>query len=824
MTTPSTSTQHDLSSGADWIACEPAEVQKSFLDELGEDEILALPFLFDFWAMPHQLPPAGDWRSWVIMGGRGAGKTRAGAEWVRACVEGSRPLDPGRCHRIALVGETLDQVREVMVFGESGILACSPPDRRPEWHATRRMLIWPNGATAQAFSAHEPESLRGPQFDGAWVDELGCPAVDKGTNQPNVFLDPKSSESFLPAHSNGQRDEVIQMQYLRAMLGYWRAAENNPVSSVYGGPMLDMARAFVWAWDARPYPFFPANAGLWGDAPNYARGHWVTGRLSSRSLASVVREICARAGITAQDTGTLHGLVRGYAISQVTDARAALQPLMLAHGFDAVERDGVLRFVMRRDGVAHPVPVSALVDLPESPPRPQHSRAAEAAMTGRVRLRFVQSDTDYPAISEEAVMPDEATHAVAASELPLLLTRAEGRQITERWLAEARIARDGVRLALPPSLLHLGAGDLLRLEGDATGAAYRIDRVELGAAQLIEAVRADPGVYLPAALEDEGASIRPTLAPLPVFPLFLDLPLMTGDEVPHAPHIAVTAEPWPGAAAVYASVTGQGFALNRTVAQAAVIGVTQDALPAARPGLLHARDAFTVRLTSGALSSIDLPTLLAGGNLAALGDGTPDRWELFQFASATLVAPDTWRLETLLRGQLGSDALIPSVWPEGSLFVLMDGCPEQIDLPLGARGLLRHYRIGPAWRPLDDPSYIALQDSFAGIGLKPLAPVHLRAAAQADGALRITWVRRGRIDADAWEAPDIPLGEETESYQLRVMQGVGILRELTLSTTVWTYAATDRIADLQGGTVRIEVAQISARFGPGFRAVLNLGA
>ncbi|WP_241523914.1 DNA-packaging protein [Oceaniglobus indicus] len=134
--------------------------------------ILGLPYLFDFWAMEHQLPPAGDWRTWVVMGGRGAGKTRAGAEWVRAQVEGARPLDPGRCKRIALVGETQDQVREVMIFGESGILACSPPDRRPAWEAGRKRLVWPNGATAQVFSAHEPEALRGPQFDGAWVDEL----------------------------------------------------------------------------------------------------------------------------------------------------------------------------------------------------------------------------------------------------------------------------------------------------------------------------------------------------------------------------------------------------------------------------------------------------------------------------------------------------------------------------------------------------------------------------------------------------------------------------------------------------------------------------
>ncbi|WP_204362770.1 DNA-packaging protein [Litorivita pollutaquae] len=169
---PSISTRPDIRSGAGWIASAEPAVQDAFLNELSEGELLALPYLFEFWALDHQLPPEGDWRSWVIMGGRGAGKTRAGAEWVRSVVEGPRPMDKGRCSRLALVGETIDQVREVMVFGESGILACSPPDRRPEWQASRKRLLWPNGATAQVFSAHDPESLRGPQFDGAWVDEL----------------------------------------------------------------------------------------------------------------------------------------------------------------------------------------------------------------------------------------------------------------------------------------------------------------------------------------------------------------------------------------------------------------------------------------------------------------------------------------------------------------------------------------------------------------------------------------------------------------------------------------------------------------------------
>ena len=169
---PSTSTKRGLISGASLIGSAVPSVQESFLNELDEGELRALPYLFDFWAMPHQLPPEGAWRSWVIMGGRGAGKTRAGAEWVRSVVEGSMPLDKGRCRRVALVGETIGQVIEVMIFGDSGILACSPEDRRPDWEATRKRLVWPNGAMATVHSAHDPEGLRGPQFDAAWVDEI----------------------------------------------------------------------------------------------------------------------------------------------------------------------------------------------------------------------------------------------------------------------------------------------------------------------------------------------------------------------------------------------------------------------------------------------------------------------------------------------------------------------------------------------------------------------------------------------------------------------------------------------------------------------------
>ena len=125
----------------------------------------------------HQEPPAAanngkPWTTWLVLGGRGAGKTRLGAEWVRAAAYGTTPYAERRHRHIALIGETEHDVREVMIEGVSGLLRIAPRDERPLWFPTRRRLEWPNGAVAQAFSAEDPESLRGPQFDAAWCDEL----------------------------------------------------------------------------------------------------------------------------------------------------------------------------------------------------------------------------------------------------------------------------------------------------------------------------------------------------------------------------------------------------------------------------------------------------------------------------------------------------------------------------------------------------------------------------------------------------------------------------------------------------------------------------
>ena len=151
-------TQHDL---LNWLLKLEEPVRLEQLGKLTKVQKVEFSTHWRLWARKDQLPPGGDWRVWLVLAGRGFGKTRAGAEWVRAVAEG----DPEA--RIALVAASLGEARAVMVEGESGVLAVHPPERRPAYESSLRRLTWPNGATATLYSGGEPESLRGPQHSHA---------------------------------------------------------------------------------------------------------------------------------------------------------------------------------------------------------------------------------------------------------------------------------------------------------------------------------------------------------------------------------------------------------------------------------------------------------------------------------------------------------------------------------------------------------------------------------------------------------------------------------------------------------------------------------
>ena len=644
-----------------------------------------------------------------------------------------------------------------------------------------------------------------------WFTEFGCAAIDKSTNQPNKFLDPKSSESDIPRFSNGRRDDLIQAQYLRAVMDYWAEDGRNPQSDQYDGPMLDLGRAHAWAWDARPWPAFPNTLSLWSDGGNWARGHWLTGRLDAQPLELVVADICERAGLRHYDVSALHGLVRGHVSAQTETARARLQSLMMAFGFQAVERDGKLVFLPLPDV---PAKVIAALDTARDDDGEggfTRIRAPEAETVGRLRIGFSEAESSYGEKVAEAVFPGDGADQVNDVDLPLALTSAEGQGMAERWLAEGRVAQDTLRFALPPSDRALGAGALVATED---GHTWRVDRVEDRGYRQIEASRVEPSTAIPSDDVEEVVRVEPFVPPLPVTPVFMDLPLLTGDEVEHAPHLAVAASPWPGSAAVYSAPGSDGFTLNKIVEQSAIIGTLQTPLFKQKSGLWDRAGAMRVELESGALSSTEMSSVLAGSNAAAIGSGQDDVWEVIQFTEATLVGPGTWDIGMRLRGQLGTDGIMPEIWPEGSVFVLLDSAVGQVELPSSARGLVRTWRVGPSRRSVDDGSYTEDVLAFQGNGLRPYSPVHLRAP-RVGSERQVRWIRRSRIDADSWDGTDVPLGEASEQYILRIVDAEAIRREEILTVPAFTYTDAMRATDGTQDTYFIEVAQVSERFGAG---------
>ncbi len=662
-----------------------------------------------------------------------------------------------------------------------------------------------------------------PRQKPVWFTEAGCAAIDRGTNQPNKFLDPKSSESQLPYFSAGRRDDNIQIQYLRALHRFWADPDENPLSDLYPGRMIDLARTHIWTWDARPFPAFPGNTALWTDGDNYARGHWLNGRTANRPLSSVVADICAGAGVTGIDTSELYGVLRGMRVDDTDTARAVLQPLMLAYGFDAIERDGALVF-RTRDGRADGtwLPERLVLD-PGRDATQEITRASAPEVTGRVRVTFIEGEGDYEIRAAEAAFPDQAQSTVTQSELALALTGAEGQRVAERWLAEARLARETARFALPPSATF-GAGDVIDLGDGPRGGLWRIDNYESTEFRAVDAVRVEPQVYLPPTASDETPLPRSFVPPVPVEALFLDLPLLTGDEVPQAPHVAVAAQPWPGAVALYTSDADEGYAFDRFLPRPSVIGTTLTPLAAARPGLWDRGPALRVQLVRGSLASLAQARVLAGGNVMAIGSGGADPWEVLQFATATLVAPRTYDLTLRLRGQAGTDGVMPDLWPAGSRIALMNGTPEQVALTLAQRNQPRWFRYGPARRAPSDPTYRTRTETFSGVGLRPYSVAHLTTR-RTGGDLAVTWIRRTRILGDAWDQTEVPLGETMEVYSVEVRLEGLIVRSETVAAPAWTYTAAQQSADTTTGlAVNVSVAQVSDIYGPGPARSIDVAA
>jgi hypothetical protein len=666
-----------------------------------------------------------------------------------------------------------------------------------------------------------------PQSKPIVFTELGCPAVDKGANQPNVFPDPKSSGSGLPHYSSGLRDDLMQRRFIAAHLGYWADPATNPVSSVYGGPMVDTSAIHLWTWDARPFPMFPLATAVWSDGANWETGHWLTGRLGALTADALVAQVLVDYGAEDTAVGDLDGTVDGFVIGEVTSARGALEPLAQLLTFEAFESGDAFR-VVRRGRRARETFTAA--DLVAEGERAVVSvrRAQETELPAEIGIGFSDALADYRATSVNSRRLVGGSRRSEEIDTGAVLAHAVASGIADTVLQDIWAGRETVSIALPQRMLALEPADACVLDlGGGDSRTLLVTRIEDAGLRRIEARTIEPDILSP--VPSAARAIVPVTAPGLTAPeiLLLDLPLIVGTEPGYAPRVAAFAQPWPGALALSVGTATGGFVPRQTIERRATIGLLADALAAGPVARWDEANAIVVTLYGGALAGEPEPGVLNGANIAAIGTSETG-YEVIQFSDAALVAPNTWRLTGLLRGQAGTADIAATGHAAGANFVLIDRAAGSLALSEAESGLALTLRCGAAGAVYDPAVFTDIGLTPARRGLRPLAPVHVSALRDAgSGDVAIRWVRQTRTGGDSWDTVEVPLGEAGEAYQVAIRDGSTTLRTFAAATPEVIYAAADQMADfgMLPAEISIAVSQVSATEGPGLTAstAVNVG-
>jgi hypothetical protein len=734
--------------------------------------------------------PLSDWRD-------GTGHVDASGAWsgihdptyLQSNIEGGEYFDWFYASDAARNTQTRTPITDG-AYGKPWVFR--PKDFRSWWTNSHKNR--PGGVESASATAWVPQS-KPIRFT-----EIGCPAVDNGTNEPNEFFDPKSSESELPYFSSGARDDAIQRRYLEALIGYWSDPGKNPISTVYAAPMIDMSECAVWCWDARPYPAWPGRDDVWGDTANWEVGHWLNGRLGNASLGDLVRSICTRSGIdpNALDVSRLADAVPGFVIAALESPRASIAPLARYFGFDAVESQGLLRFVPRGGSSVATITAVDLVAAEKAEGEDiEFTRSQETELPRVLKWRMLSADEDFEAVTVEARRVNVDSVRVQAEQFAIAHPPATADRNARRALFDAWIGRETATFALPPSRLALDPTDVVSVENDGRSLDFALTQIADGEARRVEASRRDQTVYGLPEGPSRGVSTAVPVVYGPPDAEILDLPQLSEDIPAYRPLVAVAASPWYGQAAVWRSASLDGFSLFSTASVPAQFGTLAAALAVGPYWRFDLANALLLDISSGSLQSVTDEQLFAGANALALETAT-GIWEVLQFGQATIVTTGRWKLTRLLRGQSGTeDAIVPTA-PIGSRIVFLGASLVPLPVTEAELGMPWNWRIGPVDRAAGDAINLALAFTPQGRGLRPWSPVRIKGVWQGSGDITLSWLRRTRsLAGDSWNAPEVPLGETTESWDIEILNGGGaMVRTVSgIGATTWTYTAAMQTAD-----------------------------
>ena len=740
-------------------------------------------------------PPLGDWREGDGGIDAGAWAGASDPDYLAVQVAGGEGFD----WFYADADDRAAQVRTPIADGAHG----------EDWVFRPKDLVgwWSN-------SHHDrPGGLRSatptawaPGMKPIRLTEFGCAAVDRGGNAPNLFQDPKSAESALPPHSTGARDDRMQRRAVEAVLRHFAEPANNPVSAVYGGPMLGGADA--WCWDARPYPAFPARAEVWADAGAWRAGHWLNGRLvgdASDMLAAILR----RGGVEDDDfeIGSTERTVQGFVIDRPMRTKDALAPLLTAMGMTSAERDGKIALI-GSDAAAVAIDPQSLA-LPDEGAEAVRTRSGSAAV-GTARVRFIDDGADYQtgAVTARGDVEGDAIDL----DLPVVCGSGLATAVAGDVLKDG--VADTLALSLGPvEAMRLEPGDVVSVD-DVAG-VWRVDRLEIAETTTATLSRHEVGTVGEDGIgRSVGETPRPVGAP---FLAILDLPPLPGHEDDDRPMAVVAADPW-RPMAVWAGGSVEALTLRGAVLSPAQVGVLVDPLAGGVVGRWDVVNTITVRVEGGAPASLSDAAVLGGANAVAVE--TAAGWEIVQFRRASLVGGSTWRLSGLLRAQQGTELEMEAGAVIGATVVFLDEALARVEMAVGEWGLPMTWRAGSRGGPPGGTGVAERGVVLTGVHYRPFRPAHLRVTDVVEGR-RVAWIARTRTGGDVWEGE--PVASDPLRFRIRVFDGEDVVRSVEVEVSEAVYATAEIAADFPGGvgaSSRIGVAQSDGRMGWGGEATV----
>ena len=663
-----------------------------------------------------------------------------------------------------------------------------------------------------------------PESKPIYFTEYGCPAVDKGPNQPNVFVDPKSSESFFPHFSSGARDDDIQRQYIRAMVEYWEDNSNNPASSVYSGRMIDKDKLIYWSYDARPWPTFPTDGDSWADQPNWEFGHWINGRIDAVYVPDLLAKLAEEYDLPmSTDFARAYGSCDGFVLQQPISFRDAVEPLASLFMFDVIESGAELKAQHHREvqSVAT-LTLDNLLDQGENESIIV-TRRQESELPAKVSVRFIDIFAGYEPATVSQLREVVNAESESTIDTPVVIDHNRAQQLTDRLLYSAWARNEMSEMSAMPRFLFLEPGDVVTLDADGFSSDVRLQSVTDGEGRALEAQSFDLGIFAGAS----GGS-RTTLSPpesvvSAALIAFMDLPLLTDADNGHQPYVASYVNPWP-TVNVFKSVTNSNYGLDTALTGPASLGETTSAFEAGPTGRWDYANTLGVTMyDTTPLESLDESAVLNGENAMAI-ENSQGEWEIFQFVNKTLTGSRSYTLSKLLRGQNGTEDNIEASIPAGARVVFLNTALKQLGLSIADIGRSYFFKYGPGNKDIGDDTYLTTQKSFTARGLKPYSPVHIRGASSGSDIV-ISWVRRTRIGGDVWDNGDVALSESTEKYEVDVLNGSDVVvRTLTVtSATQVTYTAAQMASDGIVTPFDVIVYQIGETVGRGIgrRATIN---